>query len=144
MKNIENMTSNEGWFRDDLATYKAQLIDQNAPVVMKGNPCNDHAVKDMIKSIQYDGRKHKRNITKQAYPMNEVLMKRLYMQFLDDNGHMEPHNLQLWAMMTISFFFCLRCNETLLVKFGHLSFERVLNKECIYDASLEEIGSIGR
>jgi len=72
------------------------------------------------------------NVTKQAAPMHELLMRMVYMQMYDNSkDYMDPHNTQLWAMMTLSFILCLRSNETLMIRFAHLEFNHVLYLEAL-------------
>jgi len=131
-RNQREMRYNKGWERDDVAHILKYGVGSSEPAIMKGNPCDADVVNSMVKKITLANRSEIRNVTKQAAPMHELLMRRMYMQMYDDSKDcMTPHNTQLWAMMTLSFILCLRSNETLMIRFAHLEFNHILYPEAL-------------
>lgn len=116
----------EGWIRDDLATDKKYSNGGDGPPVMRGNPCDSSIVKNMIKKIEIDKRSALRNVTKQASPMHEIILMKIYKRICVEGVDMKPSDIQIWAMMILSFVLCLRSNETLMIRFAHLEFDHTI------------------
>jgi hypothetical protein len=129
-QNIKNSKHNDGWERDDYAQTATYGIATEEAPIMKGNPCNAEIVKKMLKKIEVENRSELRNVTKQATPMHELILRRIYIRFSEDGG-MNTHELQIWTMMTIAFVLCLRCNELLMIRFAHLEFDHVRQVGCV-------------